>query len=105
MATILIVEDDQDLNHTVTTFLRQHDFQVYGALSAEAAYDLMYKHQFDLIISDIMMPDVDGFEFAETVRKLNENIPIIFMTLETISAPNNGAFALVLTTTWSNPLI
>ncbi|MCH4172483.1 MAG: response regulator transcription factor [Lactobacillus sp.] len=91
MATILIVEDDQDLNHTVTTFLRQHDFQVYGALSAEAAYDLMYKHQFDLIISDIMMPDIDGFEFAETVRKLNENIPIIFMTArDDIGAKQRG---------------
>ena len=40
----------------------------------------MYETIFDLIISDIMMPQIDGFEFAQTVRALNENIPILFMT-------------------------
>ena len=40
----------------------------------------MYGTMFDLIVSDIMMPDIDGFEFAKTVRSLNENIPILFMT-------------------------
>lgn len=40
----------------------------------------MYGKIFDLIISDIMMPDIDGFEFAETVRKVNEHIPILFMS-------------------------
>ena len=40
----------------------------------------MYDSIFDMIISDIMMPDIDGFEFARTVRELNENIPILFMT-------------------------
>lgn len=51
-----------------------------GCLSADEAYDAMYETVFDIIISDIMMPDTDGFKFAETVRGLNENIPIIFMT-------------------------
>lgn len=40
----------------------------------------MYNNAFDLIVSDIMMPGIDGFEFAKTVRELNENIPILFMT-------------------------
>ena len=51
-----------------------------GGLVASEAYDLMYDRIFDLIISDIMMPGIDGFEFAKTVRSLNENIPILFMT-------------------------
>ena len=40
----------------------------------------MYNNTFDLIVSDIMMPDIDGYEFAKTVRELNEDIPILFMT-------------------------
>jgi DNA-binding response OmpR family regulator len=52
-----------------------------GALRAEEAYDAMYGGTiFDLIISDIMMPDIDGFEFAATVREQNQDIPILFMT-------------------------
>ena len=80
MFKILVVEDDYDLNHTVCSFLNQNGFEAIGHLNANDAYDAMYETVFDLIISDIMMPDIDGFEFAKTVRTLNENIPIIFMT-------------------------
>ena len=51
-----------------------------GCLNAVDAYDEMYGASFDLIISDIMMPKIDGFAFAETVRGLNKDIPILFMT-------------------------
>ncbi len=80
MFKILVVEDDRDLNRTVCTYLNQNGFDTVGCLCAEDAYDEMYGNVFDLIISDIMMPDIDGFEFAKTVRELNENIPILFMT-------------------------
>jgi DNA-binding response OmpR family regulator len=49
-------------------------------LNAHEAYDLMYNALYDLIISDVMMPGIDGFEFAETVRTINKIIPILFMT-------------------------
>ncbi|GJM73341.1 hypothetical protein HMSSN036_55570 [Paenibacillus macerans] len=45
-------------------------------MNPREAYDLMYNNLYDLIISDIMMPEIDGYEFAETVRDLNKNIPI-----------------------------
>lgn len=80
MFKILIVEDDRDLNHTVCTYLNHNGYDSIGCLCADEAYDEMYGNVFDLIISDIMMPDVDGFEFAKTVRELNEDIPILFMT-------------------------
>lgn len=80
MFQILVVEDDFDLNHTVCSFLNQNGYEVTGCLNANEAYDAMYNKLFDLIISDIMMPKIDGFEFAKTVRSLNENIPIMFMT-------------------------
>jgi len=80
MFQILVVEDDRDLNRTVCAFLNSSGYDATGCLSAEAAYDAMYETMFDLIVSDIMMPGIDGFEFAKTVRSLNENIPILFMT-------------------------
>jgi DNA-binding response OmpR family regulator len=51
-----------------------------GCLGANDAYDAMYGTLFDIIVSDIMMPGIDGFEFAKTVRELNQEIPILFMT-------------------------
>lgn len=80
MFKILLVEDDKELNRTVCSFLNQRGYEVTGCLDANSAYDSMYETVFDLIISDIMMPEIDGFEFAKTVRELNENIPILFMT-------------------------
>lgn len=80
MFKILVVEDDKALNHSVCSFLNQSGFEAVGCLGAEGAYNEMYKNTFDLIISDIMMPDIDGFEFARTVRSLNNDIPILFMT-------------------------
>ncbi len=81
MFQILVVEDDKELNRTVCAYLGQNGYQALGCLSASEAYDAMYGGSvFDLIISDIMMPNIDGFEFARTVRELNQEIPILFMT-------------------------
>ena len=80
MFQILVVEDDKDLNRTVCAFLNASGYQTTGCLDANDAYDAMYGAMFDLIVSYIMMPGIDGFEFAKTVRSLNENIPILFMT-------------------------
>lgn len=80
MFKILIVEDDKDLNKTVCTYLNSNGYEAVGCLDANEAYNQMYGNMFDLIISDIMMPKIDGFEFAQTVRSLNQDIPILFMT-------------------------
>ncbi|MCM1083567.1 MAG: response regulator transcription factor [Clostridium sp.] len=81
MFKILVVEDDRELNRTVCTYLGQNGYETVGCLSANEAFDEMYGGTvFDMIISDIMMPDVDGFEFAKSVRELDDEIPILFMT-------------------------
>lgn len=80
MFKILVVEDDRELNKTVCSFLNHSGYEAAGCLNAADAYDALAEQVFDLIISDIMMPEIDGFEFAANVRELNENIPILFMT-------------------------
>lgn len=81
MFKILVVEDDPELNRVVCSYLNQNGYETAGCLNAKEAYDAMYGGSlFDLIVSDIMMPGVDGFEFAKTVREQNQDIPILFMT-------------------------
>ena len=80
MFKILIVEDDAELNKTVCSFLGQSGYETTGCLNADEAYDALYENMFDLIVSDVMMPGADGFEFARNVRELNKDIPILFMT-------------------------
>ena len=80
MFQILVVEDDRDLNRTVCAFLNASGYQTTGCLNANDAYDALYANIFDLIVSDITMPEIDGFEFAKNVRALNQEIPILFMT-------------------------
>lgn len=91
MIKVLVVEDEAQLNQIVTAYLSMNGYQVKGCLNANDAYEAMYNESYDLIISDIMMPNIDGFEFARTVRKINPQIPILFMTArDDISAKQKG---------------
>jgi len=80
MIHILVVEDDKKLNQIVCSYLNDSGFHVKGCLSAKEAYEEMYNKLYELIISDIMMPETDGFAFAQTVRAVNKTIPILFMS-------------------------
>ena len=80
MTHILVVDDDAKLNQTVCMYLNDCGFKTKGVLNAKSAYDELYNNLYELILSDIMMPEVDGFEFAETVRQINKFIPILFMS-------------------------
>ena len=91
MINILVLEDDQKLNHIVCAFLRDNGYNVVGCKSGMEAYDAMVDNMVDLIISDIMMPGIDGFEFAQSIRDQNKTIPILFMTArDDISAKQKG---------------
>lgn len=91
MFRILVVEDDANLNNAVCTYLRKNGFDAQGCLNATDAYNAMYDHVHDLIISDIMMPGDDGFEFTKNIRAQNTNIPILFMSArDDISAKQKG---------------
>lgn len=91
MIHILLVEDNRDLNLTVCKHLNSRQYQTTGAFSAGEAIELLYASRYDLIISDIMMPEMDGFDFAQAVREQDKNIPILFMTArEDFAAKEKG---------------
>ncbi len=80
MAKILVVEDDKDLNRFVCISLKADGYDVVSAFDGMEALDKTADAKFDLILTDIMMPKVDGFDFVQNVRRTDKTTPIIFMT-------------------------
>lgn len=80
MARILIVEDDKDLNKTVEIFLSSEGFDVACCFDGLQALEKTKTEKFDLILTDIMMPILDGYGLAQKVRQFDKQLPIIFMT-------------------------
>ena len=91
MVKILVVEDEEKLNKSVCRFLRDNGYDPVPCMDANEALEVMSDQMIDMIISDVMMPGMDGFEFADAVRGLDEKIPILFMTaLDDISSKKKG---------------
>lgn len=80
MVKILIVEDDGKLNDSVCKYLRGLGYLVSGCFNATEAIDHFGKEKYDVIVSDIMMPQTDGYQLAQYIRLLDKQIPILFMT-------------------------
>lgn len=77
--SILVIEDDTDIGELVSLYLRKEGFRVDQAVHAEQALDLFQRSAYDLLISDIMLPGMDGMELVQTIRS-HSDIPIIFLT-------------------------
>ena len=80
MIKILLVEDDADLNRFVATSLRNAGYDVVSAYNGKEALEKTGNAKCDLLLTDIMMPEMNGFELAESIRAVDKTMPIIFMT-------------------------
>lgn len=80
MVKILVAEDDRSLNALVCSYLNDNGYGYKACFNGREALRAMDEESFDLIISDIMMPELDGFQFAAKVRENDKQIPILFMT-------------------------
>ncbi|MDE5756034.1 MAG: response regulator transcription factor [Clostridia bacterium] len=80
MINILVAEDDIKLNKLIRAVLENNGYKADMALNGQIAYDMFCDKHYDLIISDIMMPVMDGYQLAESIRKINTTVPILFMT-------------------------
>lgn len=80
MVNILVLEDDVKLNYILCSFLNDNGYSTISCKNADEAYTKILEEPVNLIISDIMMPGVDGFQFATEIRKQDKAIPILFMT-------------------------
>ena len=79
-ASILLLEDDQQLSDTVKQFLEYQGYEVLCAYDGLQAQDLAYEKQIDMMLLDIKVPHQDGFDFLQTLRDNNVQIPAIFIT-------------------------
>lgn len=80
MAKILVVEDEVGLNKIICRSLRDRGYDVTSAVNGLEALSLTENSKFDMILTDIMMPKMDGFELADSIRLTDKEIPIVFMT-------------------------
>jgi DNA-binding response OmpR family regulator len=80
MISILLVEDDEKLSKLFYTVLSKQGFNIHIASNGIEGFDILENNHIDLIISDIMMPQMNGYDFTENVRKINEEIPILMIT-------------------------
>lgn len=82
---VLIVDDEKEMRHLISIMLHQEHIQTHQASGGQEAYDILDRQPIDLILLDVMMPDEDGFEVCQKIRK-NSDIPIIFLTAKDANA-------------------
>ena len=80
MHKILIAEDDRELRQLFTHVLTKHGYTVKGVSDGQEALDAMKNDYFDVIISDIMMPVMDGYEFVSQLREAGNTTPVLMIT-------------------------
>ncbi|GAA0756849.1 MULTISPECIES: response regulator transcription factor [Clostridium] len=80
MFSILVVEDDMTLNKMISAKLKKENYQVFSSFDGQQALDIMDKNHIDLIISDIMMPNKNGYELVKELRNASYMLPILMVT-------------------------
>lgn len=92
MRSILIVEDDRDIRRMLRKVLEREHYEALEAEDGEAALKLMDGQHVDLIILDLMMPRMDGYEFTETLRQSGCNTPILMATAKQLPQDKKRGF-------------
>ena len=77
---ILVVEDEKDLNRVITKHLKKNNYSVDSCFDGEEALDYISHGEYDLIITDIMMPKIDGYGFIKQLRNDKNSTPVIMLT-------------------------
>ena len=77
---LLLVEDEDNLRSMLTAALRHNGFQVREAANGRAGYDAAVASEHDLVVLDVMLPDIDGFEVCRRLRAADNRVPVLFLT-------------------------
>ena len=94
MFKVLVVEDDKNLRKLMTTYLKKNEYITYEATNGIEALEIMDSNYIDLIISDIMMKEMDGYELTKSLRDANYTIPILLVTAKSTIADKKEGFLL-----------
>ena len=93
MFHILVVDDDKNTRMYFEAVLKNNGYTVTVANNGEEAFDVMDKEHIDLVVLDIMMPKMDGYEFTKTLRECNDNLPILMVSAKQMPTDKNKGFA------------
>lgn len=80
MNNILLIEDDRALNKAISVYFKKEKFHVLSCFSGQESLDTLYQNNLDLIILDINLPDLSGFDLIEQIKIINSNIPILILS-------------------------
>lgn len=92
MFQILVVDDDKNTRLLMEAVLQEENFGVLTAEDGQEALDLMEKNHIDLIILDIMMPGMDGYEFTETLRSVHNDMPVLMVSAKQLPEDRKKGF-------------
>ena len=93
MFHILVVDDDKNTRMYFEAVLQNNGYTVTAAGNGEEALEVMDKEHIDLVVLDIMMPRMDGYEFTETLRECDNNLPILMVSAKQLPTDKNKGFA------------
>ena len=80
MYNILLIEDDRPLNKAISVYFKKENLYVLHSFSGQEALDILFQNNLDLIILDINLPDLSGFDLIEQIKIINSNIPILILS-------------------------
>ena len=92
MFNILVVEDDQHTRKLISAVLKQEGFTSFAAVDGEDALQIMEKQQIDLVILDIMMPKMDGYELTKHLRSSDQKLPILMVSAKQLPEDKHRGF-------------
>lgn len=92
MFNILVVDDDKNTRRLIKTVLEDENYTVYTAVNGEEALDVLYNKHIDLVVLDIMMPEMDGYEFTKIVREDDNHLPILMVSAKQLPADKHKGF-------------
>lgn len=92
MFQIMVVDDDRNTRTLLKAVLEAENYTVFTAENGEDALDVMDAHHIDLVVLDIMMPKMDGYQFTRTLRESNNNLPILMVSARQLPSDKKHGF-------------
>ena len=93
MFNVLVIDDDKNIRFVMKEVLETSGYTVFTACDGESAFDVMEKERIDLIVVDVMMPKMDGYEFTDELRKINQELPVLMVSAKQMPADRKQGFS------------
>ncbi|MBQ4099745.1 MAG: response regulator transcription factor [Clostridia bacterium] len=104
MFHILVVDDDKNIRYVIKEILQTAQYTVFTAVNGEDAFDVLIKEHVDLVIVDIMMPTMDGYEFTKELREFNADIPVLMVSAKQLPEDRKKGFLVGIDDFMSKPI-